>query len=469
MAIDWKRTRILGGADRAAQIDPEAPHQAVPDKKSSAKSSAKSSPRQDRSLGRLIPLPVLRVDHSLRSRRDPIEPPSPPPPAPPPPAAASSAASASATAPANQIDSPSPYQEFEDLGLVPEKKPGSALSPAKLVVNVYRLLGFLILTLVVVLLVSYIGTSVFYFTSARWLQPMVVSPTDERVLELRAKLAEQSAVRDQLVAELGHTERYIALQEKFQADYDNAVKTDLADRKAHLRRLRNLASGYAGARTRIKNSNSAFAEHTRESTDQEFKAGLIDKDHYLSRNNSVAQLEQSNLSLVEKQAEFDARAASLAAEATALDTAVQRKGKAGGVSYDVLRIKQDYELSVLEAAKARGSREALKANIKRYQAIIDSIAQAAYLRAAERRNSVAFVPYGNLGNMAPGTALYSCALEMLLCRRVGQVVEVLAGEVNHKHPHREKMIRGQLVEVALDRAEAGEKNVLFAGRAPLFL
>jgi hypothetical protein len=382
------------------------------------------------------------------------------------------AAAAPAIAPppaAADTDLDSPYHEYEALGLSPkkEKRSGGALALSKLVVTTYRGLGFLILTLVVAILVSYIGTSIFYFVNSSWVQPMVVSPTDERVLQLNTKLAEQASARDRLVAELNHTERFIAVQEAFQAEYGKAVESDLAERKASLERVRKLADTYAGARREIQRSNSAFAAHSRSKMEEEYSAGLIDRDDFLSGNHRIAQMQHSNLSLVERQAEFESRAASLTAEARALDAALARGSKQRGLSYEVLRIKQDYELSLLETQKARETRDALAASIERYEGMLEGIRQSPYLRAAEQRATVAFVPYDNLSSAQPGTVLYGCELEMLRCRPVGKILDVLPGEVTHKHPHREKLLRGQLMQLELDEPGAAERNVLFAGKAPL--
>ena len=95
---------------------------------------------------------------------------------------------------------------------------------AKLIVSAYRALGFGILTLIVVILVGYIATSAFYFVSDSWIQPMRVAKTDERVLALQAQLAEQENVRDRVAAELNHADRYIAVQQAYQAYSDEAVR-----------------------------------------------------------------------------------------------------------------------------------------------------------------------------------------------------------------------------------------------------
>ena len=77
------------------------------------------------------------------------------------------------------------------------------------------------------------------------------------------------------------------------------------------------------------------------------------------------------------------------------------------------------------------------------------------------------MPYGNFDDVEAGAPIYRCALEMFACRKAGKVVEILAGEVNFKHPHREKVLRGKMVELDLSDRSAAEEDVLFVGGRPL--
>jgi hypothetical protein len=58
---------------------------------------------------------------------------------------------------------------------------------------------------------------------------------------------------------------------------------------------------------------------------------------------------------------------------------------------------------------------------------------------------------------------------MVICHKVGTVLEVLPGEVQFKHPHKDKMLRGQMVELKLDDNSAAEDDVLFVGGRPLLI
>jgi hypothetical protein len=353
------------------------------------------------------------------------------------------------------------WEVFERLGL----KAPTSQQTANFLVSTYRLLGFSILTIIVVVLVGYISTTAFYFVSDSWVQPMVLSRTDEKVLTLESQLSEAENARDRIGADLAHADRYIAVQQAFQAEFAK----DLTGRRAALGRVRELAKDYAGARKRIRASNDAFASASQRRMQEELAAGLIDRGDVLSGKYQIAQITGSNLSLAERQVEFESRAQELATEAQALDAILSKKGGASALSYDVLRIKQEYEMSRLETAKAVENREALKASLVRQEAVIEGLRQAPYLRAAGNSANVAFVPYDNLDNVAKGEPLYRCALEFVFCREAGKVVEVLPGEVTFKHPHREKIVRGRLVEVDLGKSDAAQEDVLFVGGRPLLI
>jgi hypothetical protein len=350
----------------------------------------------------------------------------------------------------------------------------------KWLVSVYRTLGFAILTVIVLGLVTYIGTSIFYLVSTSWVTPAVISPTDEHVLGLASKLAEQSSQRDKLagdrallVANLADVDRIIAMDEKFAERFRRAVNADIADRRAELQKLRSLAGEFLGARGEINRSNRAFAGHSRLRNEQLKQAGLIDEDGYLSGNYQVSQMASANLQLAERAVDLDAKTTILAREAEALSATLDTGD--GALSYDALRVRQEYERARLELEKARDTRtafvESLAAadrSIERYDRIVKSIQGSPLLAAAEGKVTVVMVPYENLGTVKPGGGLYACALGFFACHRVGKIVTVMPGEMEVRDPHNGKPMRGQAVQVELSDASAAGESVLFA-RKPLFL
>lgn len=381
-------------------------------------------------------------------------------------------AAAAAAAPMVAEPSGGKWAEYVKMGLGAPKAIAQGKG-AKLVVAAYRLLGFAILSIIVVVLVGYIIQTSFFYFSRSWVVPMAVSPTDEKVVVAQAALAEQQNARDRLADELNQAERSIAAQQMFQAAFAKAIKTDLEGRKAALGRVRGLASAAASTRAAIRNQNTAFAQQSRKKMADEYAAGLIDRSSMMSGNYQLAQISSSNLSLAERQAEFETRAADLEATTRSLDAILNdaASGDDTALNYEVLRIKQEYEASRLDLAKAVEARDTLKVAIERQDKMIESLKSAAHLRAVNDGAHIAFVPYANLSNAQPGETLYACKVGMVFCYAVGEVLEVLPGEVQFKHPHRDKTMRGQLIELKLEEedADANSADVLFLGGKPLFL
>jgi hypothetical protein len=366
-----------------------------------------------------------------------------------------------------------PWAHYESLGLGAPKQHAKQL--AQLVVSAYRMLGFAILTVIVIVLVGYIVTTAFFYFSNSWIVPMAVSPTDEKVVSQQSQLAEQQGSRDRIADEFNQAERAIAAQQTFQAEFAKAIRSDLEGRKLALGRIQALASAAATTRASIKSENSAYARASRRRMAEEYAAGLIDRNAMLSGKFQLAQISSSNLSLAERQAEFETRAAELEAQTRSLDAILASSAEAAKddtpLSYEVLRIKQEYESSKLDLAKSIEARDTLKAALTRQDKILGALRQGAYVRAMNDGASVAFVPYSNMTSVAKGKPLYACKLGMVICHHVGVVHEVLPGEVQFKHPHRDKMMRGQIVELKLDTENAGaaSDDVLFVGGKPLLL
>jgi hypothetical protein len=360
------------------------------------------------------------------------------------------------------------WAAFEKLGLTAPKIDHKKLSGH--LVTAYRLLGFVILTIIVVVLIGYLVTTAFFYMSNSWIVPVAISPTDEKVVSLQAQLSERQTARDRTAAELDQAERAIAVQQEFQAEFAKAIKSDLDGHKAALVRMHELAEAAAQTRAQIKRSNSAYATASQRRMAAEWRAGLIDRDSMINGKYQIAQISSSNLGLAERQAEYETRAADLDAQARSLEALLSdTKGSDGSLSYDVLKIKQEYEASRLETQRAIDNAKMLRTALAREDKLVTSLKQSSYLKALADGAQVAFVPYGNLENVKKGEPLYGCWMTMVFCKKVGSVLDILPGEVMGKHPNRDKMLRGQMVELKLDQAITATDDVLFVGGRPLFL
>ncbi len=358
------------------------------------------------------------------------------------------------------------WQQFEDLGLAPRP---TTKKLQKLIVSTYRLIGFSILSLIVVVLVGYIGQSAFYFLNKTWVTPVVLSANDEKVVGLQSQLASQLNERARLVAELEEAERSIVAEQTFQIQFAKAIKRDAAGRREALGRVQQLASVAASTRNQIRNTNGDYSASTVNKMEGDYKLGLINRDAMLSGKYQLAQISSANLSLAERQAEFDQRAAELAAQTQSLDVLLSDKSQTAALSYDVLKIARDYDTSKLALARQMSNRERLRASIQRQDQIVNGVYRSAYMKAIADNATVALVPYSNLKNIEKGTPLYACKFDMIWCHEVGKVLDILPGEVMVKQPNRDSMVRGRMIEMQMSDPDAAEAEVLFAGSAPLFL
>jgi hypothetical protein len=333
----------------------------------------------------------------------------------------------------------------------------------------YRLLGFAVLAVIVIVLVGYVATSLFYALDRSWIVPAVISPTDEKVLALQTELALHETQRDRVLADLDAAERAVAAEQRYQRELTTAITADLGARQVALARVQSLATSAATARRNVQASSRAFAAAHSVQLAREYRAGVVDRAAMLDGRYQLAQISTSSLSLAERQVELDTRAGELAAAVAGLSALAGDHVDDTALSYEVLTIKRSYAASKLTLAKALDTRAMLAASLKRLELLIANLAQSGYLRAVRDHATIAVVPYDNASNVHAGVSLHACRAAMLLCRRVGSVLEVLPGEVSVRHPNRERTLRGRMVVLDLDERGAARNEVLFVGGAPLWL
>ncbi len=358
----------------------------------------------------------------------------------------------------------------------------------KLVVSSYKAVGFVVLTVLLLGLTSFIGLNAFFYVDRSWVAPTVVSPTDERVLTLTAQLAQQVTTRDKLAAErvdlserLAEANRVASAQQLFQQEFKRTIGADLAMRRTELGKLEALRRRFRSRKDEIQKSNEAYATMARSRGEQLRAARLVDAEGLVGTGHQLSQIAQSDLALEENEASLESRIAFLRRDASALEAmsrsvARDQPDVSGRLSYEVLKMKEDHRRSEEELARAKASQNVLAAMIAaneaalaRYDRILKSIRESPLLKASEQNITVAFVPYDNVATLRAGTAVYGCALQLVWCRPVGHVADLLEGEVAVRHPLRSQMERGLMVRLDLEDPRWAKERILFAGRAPLFL
>jgi hypothetical protein len=334
------------------------------------------------------------------------------------------------------------------------------------VVSTYKIMGFTVLTVIVLALVSYLGANVFYWFSSSWVEPTVIEPTDERVIALSAQLAQQTSTRDKIAVDLKDAERVIVNHEQFLESANLALSEELSDRQKELKRLQSLGKSFVSTRAQVKASSAVYSGFSRKRLKAELSARMIDRESAVAGAMQLSQIAQGNLSLAEKELELSKRESDLSRQTETL-SAIFDNRKAGRLSLDMLRTVQEIKRVEVELAKAVDTRNVLQASLERYNKIVKTLSEAPLLRAVEGRDTIAFVPYDNLDRAKAGAPLYSCWIGPPFCRNVGKVIAPLPGEMSYKHPLHNSQLRGQPLQVQLTDKHAAEKKVLFAGGRPI--
>jgi len=335
-----------------------------------------------------------------------------------------------------------PAYVTQPAAVLPDAKPTRSILG-----KTFRVVRFLVLTSIVLGALGYGGLLAFYSYNEHWLVPATISPTDDKVVALQGQLAAMQHERDKLAGELAHTDAAIAAEQTFQLAFAKAIQNDLESRQAALARVRQLAQRATAARAELG--------------DVRAQATASDPDA------DQADLSSSSAELQQREAEFKQHAADLAVQTKALDSMLAQQSSASSAGYDIAKIQRDYDVSKRELAKNVELRSHSVASLARQDQMLADLRQSALLRAVTDHVAVALVPSTASGHAEKGAALYACRAELVGCRQIGTVLDVLPGDFQVKQPHRDRQLRAQMIEMQLTDASASEADVLFVGSKPL--
>jgi hypothetical protein len=122
----------------------------------------------------------------------------------------------------------------------------------------------------------------------------------------------------------------------------------------------------------------------------------------------------------------------------------------------------------IQLKTATATASALKKSIAESERVIQLAQISPFYQATRKTVNVLFVPYDNLSRAEVGAAVYDCYLQIFACYQVGTIKQVFDAEQYSRHPLFRTEIKGQYVEVDIDR-DSAKSAVVFIGRKPLFL
>ena len=345
----------------------------------------------------------------------------------------------------------------------------------KIIVAAYRMLAIAVLLLILGTGVGYAFITLFYTLNTSWVAPVLLSPTSDRILQLKAGLFSNLEAVDTLTVELNtltQENNVLALE---QAETATFLKKALETEKQQsledatlANKLGPIARAKAADRSTTHQLISTVADQEA-SINRELKAGLLTKDDAVRALSTVNAFKVSSTNDDTAGAELDLEvsrlhnsAQTLKGHAATSATALDLLAKTSMYASQLARIELKQTENKAEITNKRQEQ-------KQRQQLLATITDSPYYRAtlAGTPLSYAFIPYSNAGNAKVGESVYDCALQILICKKVGTNKRMHHDEEVAQHPLFHTETRGFLVELSLTIPEAAKYKDLFIGSAPL--
>jgi hypothetical protein len=335
----------------------------------------------------------------------------------------------------------------------------------KLVITLYRIFAIAMLYSVLAGILAYAFVMGFYAMSSSWAAPVILSAADEKSLAFRAQLVTSQQTIEDLKVDSQKMESGIAEMSKHRAAL-LALEPELKDAIAR-ERTHNRSTGpqLAALDTQKQADNSktqsvlAQLKQVESNINKDLAAGLITKGDAATQLSALNQAETSFTD-------------SKIAEVLLTDSVLQKTTTSTG-SLDVLEKQAELrsEAAQLDVAINVAQKE-LQEDSRQIDRLRQAIATAKqspyYLNASGGKTLYfAFVPYDNQASAVVGKPIYDCYLNMILCRKVGEVKQIFTGEQEAIHPIFKTTIRGFLIQMNLNHDESAKSRTVFLGRKPI--
>ena len=338
----------------------------------------------------------------------------------------------------------------------------------------YRLVGFVFLTGLILSILWYGFSMLFFIGNRTWSVPMILSPNQEKVMahlehvivfehEVAKNKAELRAAEQvlhhkktllknhqQLLERVNQSMLYQSLQySKESIKFKNLSE----ERANNIRQLRELNAG-------ISNEEKAI--------EQELKLGLITKQEALLAHVAWNKLASNLLDSKTHMHDLEQRAKDYADAAKTLNGSGNHLTSMNKV---IKKVELEGQLAELNSDifSLQISTQQLKKNIDKKKHVLQFMKNSPYILATKKETTVAFVPYVNLHTVTIGAPVFSCYLDMIFCYKSGYISGVYNAEEYSKHPIFKSDVKGQFIAIHFNSATDGQKKLLFINSKPLFI
>ncbi len=338
----------------------------------------------------------------------------------------------------------------------------------------YRFVAFFILFGTIAVMLGYLGLVAFYTFNTSWVAPTIISPTNDKMLRLRAELFNANQTIDKINVDLWQldNEKSILNQKKitleeFKQRLDNSINTEqslLADRaKAFTPLINNQAQ-----QNRKMAQFSKQINRYEQGIQKSLKAGLITQEEAIKQRANALQMStnvaESNIqSMLAYNASKDMQRSASTLQGDNQDIK----------ALDTISKRSELETEIAQLNVHILSNENTHRNLKRQQAemneVINTLSKSPYFKITKgAKLNFAFLPYDNQKNVEIGSPVYDCLLHLIICKNVGAVAEVYTDEESTKHSLLKTDLRGSFIELNLADKSAAKSQVLFVNSKPLF-
>ncbi|CAN5909220.1 hypothetical protein BH11MYX4_BH11MYX4_12820 [soil metagenome] len=315
--------------------------------------------------------------------------------------------------------------------------------------------------------VGYAGSQAYRAATDSFVAPIILTPDNDLVIANRLKMSDLAVERLKASAQLAALAQEVEARNKALTRLRGLHET--AYNATEWLRSLNLSQASAGAAEgRVLLSQHGVLSTMTEQQEQfvstakaDMEAGLVSKADYARELQALNQM---------RVALLDNERSRLSAGVTMHQVGLAQKSLAsrgGALPMPELVVREDevvrIELEILKLEVEQRANAVEKRILEEKLAMIDEVELhlkgRPLVRAIERSMDVAFVPYTQLDGVTAGASIYNCTWGLFNCRAVGQVAEVVAGEVVLPDPWGNQA-RGQLVVLALrERGAARAKSL----------
>jgi hypothetical protein len=371
----------------------------------------------------------------------------------------------------------------------PKRSPlGIAISNfgMKLVSTAYKRLAFVLLGTLFIAFTFYGGLIGFYLTSNGWSMPQHLSrgrPVVDKLARDITDLQVAGNVNNQRLTEAmqkAETAQHSMQDAQILVNYaTDTVGKEIKTRQRRLSVIERNINRTAGVHSTFQRQiSNGGMEHD---LARLYSRRLIDKQTFQSGTMGLLETGQRMAGMQTDIDKLQDEKAQLEQSVQMLQSLKTQLGHVGPIG-SVTAATADLLLLTKQSIDARAALDAargemdladriLKDLLSTKKAIESQLVEAqrsAIGRATIAPVDVLFVPYTNQARYAEGTPLYTCRLTFVLCWKAGTIGEAIPGEVHVVHPFFGKPIRGTFVEAKLSDPAAVNREIIHAGRPPLY-